>query len=266
MEPSAWTRQHRYGLVGTVFDYAVGSIWGKQSLAPVFSRVRAVSMRHVHLQGLVTLAEEIIDTEMAAVRRGRRTPAQLDFFRACAFISSVDAMSRAPVRAPDWTYTCRARKASSFRKSLRSEYPTEFVTEVLALLALANERLPQQRSTVTYDPVFGSKLLPHVGADGDLLIDGTLVELKASVDALDGWQLWQLLGYQALDRIQGYRRIDELSIYSARRGHLWRMYSVELIQRLGGSNIDSFAATFFDHMNSIKARPSGTGMLSEFAS
>ena len=70
------------------------------------------------------------------------------------------------------------------------------------------------------------------GADADLILDGCLVEIKATVDPkLTKKWLYQLLGYSFLD-YEDALGIRELGIYFARQGVMLRWPLQELIDRL----------------------------------
>lgn len=80
------------------------------------------------------------------------------------------------------------------------------------------------------------------GADADLIIDGTLLELKAvKSPVLDKRTAWQVLGYLLADSSDRYR-IRAVGWYFARHGLLWQLPVEEFVRRLHGNDVDLAAA------------------------
>lgn len=79
---------------------------------------------------------------------------------------------------------------------------------------------------IELNPVFGNA--GTVGADGDLIIDGTLIDLKtvSSPVVQQDW-VWQQVGYLLLDR--GRRRIDQVGFYLSRHARLLRWPVIEFV-------------------------------------
>ena len=72
------------------------------------------------------------------------------------------------------------------------------------------------------------------GADADLILDGCLIDIKATVNprVANLW-IYQLLGYVLLD-YSGQYQIDEVGFYLARQGVLLKLPLQELLNRLSG--------------------------------
>lgn len=105
--------------------------------------------------------------------------------------------------------------------------------------------LPGQPGTWAVGPTFeGSTLM---NADADLILDGTLVEIKTTLGtrradgtyyaALNSQTLFQLLGYVLLDFGDAFS-INELALFNARYGHLatWELHV--LLDKLAGHRVD----------------------------
>lgn len=154
--------------------------------------------------------------------------------------------------------------------ALRTNYPDEFAHELKSLYSGTKTDLPTPKK-VRYNPVFGGvagKLT--LAADGDLLLDDTLFELKVSVSLLQGVHLWQLLGYAALDYAKGKRRIRKIGFYNPRYHARWVGSLDETINGMGGRGFVDFrwwfetkagdlVSTAWDEFNALKAaRPPKT--------
>lgn len=92
------------------------------------------------------------------------------------------------------------------------------------------------------------------GADADLIVEGTLIEIKTTTSSkiITNW-LWQLLGYVLLD-YSNQHGIDAIALYMARQGLLLRWDLEEAIQRLCGDrtpSIEELRAEFREAVHSI---------------
>lgn len=134
--------------------------------------------------------------------------------------------------------------AEGLRRLLRKHYPADMVGELKALLDATGKDLPRHAS-VRYNPVFGCPPgLEHIGADGNLLVGETLWDLKVSKVNFTRDHIWQLLGYAALDRLHGSRRIATVGLYNPRFRHAWSLGSEAFVRRLGGGSLDGFCEWF----------------------
>ena len=72
------------------------------------------------------------------------------------------------------------------------------------------------------------------GADADLILDGTLLEIKTTVKSeINRDWIWQLLGYTLLDYDNAHA-IDAIGIYMARQGLLFKWDLTEALSALSG--------------------------------
>lgn len=110
--------------------------------------------------------------------------------------------------------------------------------DVAALIALARDRAPRltQPSAFTGNPSF-ARSRDLGGADGDLVADGMLVEVKCVQTPLLGRRYgWQLLGYLLADTDDRHA-ITSVGWYFARQGYLWSYPAQEFLNRLAGGQV-----------------------------
>jgi hypothetical protein len=110
------------------------------------------------------------------------------------------------------------------------------VKDLRTLISAVNPRLFRSKQYCILNPTFGeaSRWLAG-GADADVIIDGTLIDIKAiKTLRVDRDHFTQLLGYVALAEINRQRgasgapRITKIGIYFARHAHLevWDLKSI----------------------------------------
>jgi hypothetical protein len=119
-----------------------------------------------------------------------------------------------------------------FRKGIIDQnfdfHNSDDVKDLTALISLVDKQKFIAKEKCYFNPTFGkgSKLVG--GADADLIIDNTLIDIKATQHLkLDRPHLNQVLGYYILSLIGGVnnkpneRPIENIGIYFARHGELW---------------------------------------------
>ncbi|WP_284252960.1 hypothetical protein [Litorihabitans aurantiacus] len=119
--------------------------------------------------------------------------------------------------------------------------------DVSALIALARDRAPAlvRPTSFTGNPSF-ARSRDLRGADGDLVTDGTLIEVKCVQTAALGRRYgWQVLGYLLADTDDRHA-ITAVGWYFARQGYLWSFSVEEFLTRLAGRpvNIEEARAEF----------------------
>lgn len=107
---------------------------------------------------------------------------------------------------------------------------------------------PRFAERVTLNPTFdGSRDVG--GADADMIIGDTLVDLKTSRQQrpCDRQDLWQLVGYVLLD-YRGKRPVSALALDFVRRDKTFSWPLDDLLEMLAGSRqpVDSWRARFKD--------------------
>ncbi|WP_434047605.1 MULTISPECIES: hypothetical protein [Sorangium] len=166
-----------------------------------------------------------------------------DFYRGLAFLAELEAVYRGGAPPPYWATQCEHLDLRGLRQDLRLHYPVELVTELHDLLVVARRNLPRYKDLI-YNPVFGGKFGGvQVGADGDLLLDDLLLELKTKNDSVPELRsILQLLGYAALDAMRGNNRVRRVGIYNSRWGLLWTEELETVSRILGWSSSAEFRA------------------------
>jgi len=269
--PSPWVKRHnRYACVGTAFDYLVGLLWANKSDTSTFEKlfqrviermeskcvihvsVRAGTIKRISPLGdpettfsLRQSLRDLILSELPSVRNQKTGKRPRDFFRGLGLLADLDAMARsAAVPVPTWISSSKFRGANDLREALRKHYPDQFVDELQLLIRAAHEDLPS--GLVEYNPIFGARAgRIAVGADGDLIIDDLLLELKVSIKPFQPHHLWQLLGYAALDANRGNQRIRRAGLYNPRyRGTPWSQPIDRLVGEMGGTDFERFRRWF----------------------
>jgi hypothetical protein len=111
-------------------------------------------------------------------------------------------------------------------ENLGIAYP-EDIRDLRNLISLVKPRQFRAKKRCTLNPTFGVASRLVGGADADVFIDGTLIEIKTIKNfEIDRDHFNQLLGYvvlQEINRLGGERhgsRISKIGIYFARHAHL----------------------------------------------
>lgn len=119
--------------------------------------------------------------------------------------------------------------------ALASDVAVDDLRQLSWLFFDSQQGLMSQKLRASNPTFAGSTCL--AGADGDLIIDRCLIDIKALVDpkkfSKPSWP-WQLLGYALLDFPDEYE-IRELGIYFARQGLLLEWAVDEFAEKLAGT-------------------------------
>lgn len=106
---------------------------------------------------------------------------------------------------------------------------TDKVDELKKLFAIVPWDKLTAKKRCILNPTFGKGSLLVGGADADLIIDNTLIDIKSSKNLkLKRRDLNQIIGYHLLSIIGGINgkktpKIKQIGIYFARYGHIWQM-------------------------------------------
>ncbi len=221
-----WTQKNHYGIVGTAFDLLVGSRENPANIDRVIVRAsNACAVIDRRFEILADPLREILSVGPVRMHHDGSVRRHRDYFRATLLLAELDSVFRSgagtgPLWVLDtpncWTSTVMLRRA------LRGRYPVAVVSELHALIRRGTSDLPSG-TNCEYNPTFGQQIgSVFVKADGDLLFDDTLIELKVSINKCPNPRhVMQLLGYVALDRMQHPERIQKIAVYNPRRGLLW---------------------------------------------
>lgn len=108
------------------------------------------------------------------------------------------------------------------------------IKDLTALISIVKHEHFKANDKCYFNPTFGKGSILVGGADADLIIDNTLIDIKVTKELkLERKHLNQVLGYYILSLIGGVndnpmdRPIENVGIYFARHGELW---TVPLIQ------------------------------------
>ncbi|MEJ5292487.1 MAG: hypothetical protein WHS82_02735 [Candidatus Methanosuratincola sp.] len=128
------------------------------------------------------------------------------------------------------------------------------VTDLKNLLAIAKQRDFHAKTLCALNPTFGEASILVGGADADVLLDGTLIDIKTTKFLkLKKEYFHQLIGYYILFRIGGIdgiaeAHVDNLAVYYSRHGILQKMPVKEVI---GSCDLDSFTNWFINRAKMI---------------
>lgn len=123
------------------------------------------------------------------------------------------------------------------------------VTDLKNLLAIAKQRDFHAKTLCALNPTFGKASILVGGADMDVLLDGTLIDIKTTKFLEFKKEYFhQLIGYYILFRIGGIdgiaeANVDNLAVYYSRHGILQKMPVKEVI---GSCDLDSFTTWFIN--------------------
>jgi len=102
------------------------------------------------------------------------------------------------------------------------------IKDLRAIISLVDNRHFTAKEKCYFNPTFGEGSMLVGGADADLIIDNTLIDIKATKHLkLEREHLNQVLGYYILSLIGGVndnpsdRPIENIGLYFARHGELW---------------------------------------------
>jgi hypothetical protein len=226
------SQTNRYSLVGTAFDYlfrfflkrlnpgAIERPWVAESvltnpLSPILENVeydmdekRIVAYTETRLTRTIA---RILERSRREYQRYLSTgKANNDLFSCALTLAQVDQIYRAAYIAEDIGRTDR-RDIDDLRR----------------LFSLIDPMLFKAHTTCVLNPTFGSASTLVGGADADVFLDGTLIEVKTVAKlSVERQYLNELVGYYILAQIGGiqelgpHRQIQQLGIYFSRYAEL----------------------------------------------
>lgn len=217
--------------VGMAFDY-----WFRAWLARTWPAIPRTEGKWIAEYGLdyLTLA---LDGEATAERARARMAETMalyaqyiagdhsvlaDYLRSCLFKANLDYLYRAPVSPDELDYF--------------SEDPRDLVDlHSLVELTQRQEGFFDPRSRLILNPSFGDPSILVGGADADILLDDTLLEIKVHGRAKSPQVQWvrQLVGYWLLSAMNGGPEgITHIGLYLARNGEFYRTPMVEIAKHV----------------------------------
>jgi hypothetical protein len=213
-----------YGLTGTAFDYLLR--FYLQKLNP-----NAQTRTWIAKQGLARLDVKYAGAGKDMFKEAERRHTQ---FLASNNIRPGREIAEAAVMLAhlDTVFRVRILDEAAFKP-----VPHEILDDLETMLAIIPADSFTARSRCVLNPRFGSASNLVGGADGDLIIDGTLIDLKSSKKPdLDRETFNQVLLYYVLSCIGGIENcregaVEYLGVYFARYGVLHRIPVKEVVRQ-----------------------------------
>lgn len=252
-----------WGAAGTAFDYRVRLLLAPQDPAGFVAAAGARNLARrwrqpSPLAAWTELVDAVADlqTEPSGDREPRAHPSSATVARLCGLLALYEQLYRAPA-ASLTNHPLLLAGPDAVLDDHLGLVDDRLVNDVAALTLLFTESQPDlagRHQHVVSNPIF-DRSNDLGGADADLIIDGTLLELKTvKTPALNKLTVWQLLGYLLADTTDRHQ-IREVGWYFSRHGYLWRLPAEELLARLHGNTLDltSARAQFADILHGSHA-------------
>jgi hypothetical protein len=188
--------------------------------------------------------------QLAPVNRQLAPAEEDELDRYCLLLALFEQVARTNMVWPGTTLAESARETAC--ETILASLPQSWLADMAGLTAMFYKPWAYYLGRpATLNPVF--RLVPGSGADGDMIVDGILVELKTYQGLLFPATIRQLLAYVLLDTEDVYG-IMGIGTYMVRHGRLivWRLE--EALDSLAGSDRASLAelrAGFRRHLNDL---------------
>jgi len=135
-------------------------------------------------------------------------------------------------------------------------YNPEDIKDIKQLISLVDNKNFQAKEKCYLNPTFGAGSSLVGGADADLIIDNTLIDIKVTQNLkLDRNHINQVLGYYVLSLIGGVnsnpndRPIENIGIYFARHGELWTIPVVQFGDKQKFETFKEWLISYVDSKN-----------------
>ena len=137
-------------------------------------------------------------------------------------------------------------------------YKHEDIKDLKSLISLVDNKNFQAKEKCYLNPTFGAGSSLVRGADADLIIDNTLIDIKVTKNLkLDRRHINQVLGYYLLSLIGGVnsnpddKPIENIGIYFARHGEL---LTIPLVQFGDKQKFEIFKEWFISYLSSPRGK------------
>jgi hypothetical protein len=137
-------------------------------------------------------------------------------------------------------------------------YNHEDIKDIKSLISLVDNKKFQAKEKCYLNPTFGAGSSLVGGADADLIIDNTLIDIKVTKNLkLDRNHINQVLGYYLLSLIGGVnsnpndRPIENIGIYFARHGEL---LTIPIVQFGNQQKFENFKEWFISYLSSQRGK------------
>lgn len=196
--------------------------------------------------------------ELAPVNR-QLVPAEEDELdRYCLLLALFEQVARTGMVWPGTILGDCTRETTC--ESVLSSFPQSWLDDMAGLTAMFYKPWAYYLGRPSIlNPRFG--LVGGGGADGDLIVDGVLFELKTYQGLLFPATIRQLLAYVLLDTEDVYA-ISGMGIYMVRHGRLiaWRLdEALDALAGLGRASLAELRAGFRHHLDGLGGNASGVG-------
>lgn len=206
-----------YSIVGTAFDYLLRFHIHQINPSMTISRKWVAEAAYEMMQKVPDFAEEVLLAKNLVQNAGKhyaefqKSGAISDsLLQSCLHLAQMDIMYR----------------TGTVARSLGFSYSRD-MKDLRALIELARRQsIFRAKNLCILNPTFGMASHLVDGADGDLIIDDSLIDIKTTRDMKFGVNHFrQLMGYYLLSRIGGIDdtpgiEIKRLGIYYSRHGQL----------------------------------------------
>lgn len=183
----------------------------------------------VYLGPSPTPVHRLISEATRARGGGDRPRDEVSLARTALSLATYETCYRQGVAVDDPLLDARSDAAVD---QMLAAWDASAVDDLIRLTAAARVGLRElfPAETLDLNPTFGSR--DTVGADGDLIIDRTLIDLKTvSNPTVKREWVWQQIGYLLLDG--GRRSIDQVGFYLSRHARLLRWPVAEFVAVAG---------------------------------
>jgi hypothetical protein len=134
----------------------------------------------------------------------------------------------------EWFLEAEQMTPEQLVESIPDAWANDIIQMTKKLEFAFSDRMPDR---IVSNPILGRSDL-NIGADGDLILDDCLIDIKATINAkVSQAMLHQVVCYTLLDREDRFA-IRETGLYMARQGALIVWPLPELLMMLGSNNTD----------------------------
>ncbi|WP_287999504.1 hypothetical protein [Acidiphilium sp.] len=125
-----------------------------------------------------------------------------------------------------------------------------YIDELKGMIKIIDDNNFIVKRQAVLNPNFGDASRLVDGADADLILDKTLLDVKTSKNLATKRAMFdQLVAYFMLSKIQGLYEIENVGIYFARFGEIW---SISVDQLFSGHDLNSYVTSFKDMALSLR--------------
>ena len=229
--PEGERKSYPWMMIGTAFDYRV-----RLFFEPEFNFEDTVAFGRVpggmgSIQGCENTARLLWNAGVGLTPEQREDDVYLG--RLCIIAAQLEDVWRRGI-VGEWFLEAENMTPEQLLESIPIAWTNDLTQMTKKLEFAFSDRMPER---IVSNPVLGRPDL-NIGADGDLILDDCLIEIKATVNAkVSQAMLHQVVCYTLLDREDRFA-IRKTGLYMARQGALIVWPLPELLVMLGSNNTD----------------------------